>query len=270
MYKKELDDSSAIEIDEKKKPHLRVLSYNIWNNSSYWQERLSTVIRIIKSNSPDVICLMDVNKLCWEELRDTLEKYYIVFQVFLEEGNQSGIVLFCNRDTMQIPENTQPYYYDYNCGTGRIIGVELIHKETGDKVHVLATALDNTPDNDYVRAEQYAVIQKVTKSLKHYILVGDFNIQSHREEIEKKLIASNMSDVWIDMGCPLKAKYTYNGRKNQWARNKKQLRSTRIYSHTSHYNIIGFNMVGLEDPETKFAPSCHYGIMATFEGKSAH
>jgi hypothetical protein len=55
------------------------------------------VIHIIKETNPDVVCLLDVNKLSWETLRATLESTFVMFQVFLEEGNKSGIVLCCNR-----------------------------------------------------------------------------------------------------------------------------------------------------------------------------
>ncbi len=250
---------------------LKVMTYNIWNNRSYWQERTCSVIKILRELQPDVACLLDVNESQYGMLKEALEKYYTVFQGFIEEGNKAGAVFFCNKATVDIVD--QPYFYDYNFAYGCVIGVEVLIKSTGNKVHVVATELDKTPDNDHIRADQVNMIQQVLKPLKHFILVGDFNIYNYREDGEKKLSQCKLIDAWSKIGCPPKIKYTYDCKKNNCFRfsdkvDRTQLRNSRIYYNDTHQiEIKGLSLIGLEhiNPEIPIPPSCFYGLMATFQ-----
>ena len=252
---------------------LKVLTYNIWDQQHYWQERLHAVIRTIKENAPDVVSLLDVNVQCLEVLNQTLSGQYIVFEVFQIEGAEKGIVLLCRRGTVKIPEGTTPYYYDYNSGEGRVIGVEIEILSTGNRVHVLATKFDDHPDNDYIREEQFGVVKRVIKPLKQCIVMGDFNVYGSREGVEKALEQSKLTDTWIKLGCPPRARYTYNGKRNTCVRDKRQLRASRVYfTDTEQLDIRSYCLLGLApiSEEVPIPPSCHYGVLAAFQSNKRH
>jgi endonuclease/exonuclease/phosphatase family metal-dependent hydrolase len=261
LYDRELDFTAV------PKHLIKVLTYNIWDRQEYWQERIEHVVRLIKEHGPDVTCLLDVSENCYNYINDQLEKTYIVFQVFLLEGERTGMVLLCKRDTVNLPEGTQPYYYDFNCGIGRVIGVELKLLSNGERLHVLCTKLDDHRDNDHIRSDQFAVVQQVIKKLRNCIVVGDFNIFRDGEEVQHKIMSSKLNDAWTKMGCPNRVKYTFDGKRNHITQDQSQLRASRIYYMGSHLHIKSLGLIGTNyiSDRLKVRPSCHYGLIGTFQ-----
>lgn len=266
LTKRELEEPN-IEIRTAPRHLIKILSYNVWAEESYWQERIHSVIKNIKDSTPDVACLLDVTQACFDRLMNALESTYILFQVFIEEGNECGMVILCRKETVELPAGTQPYYYDYNVGEGRIIGLELNLRSNGEVINVLCTKLDDHRDNDNIRAEQFQIAHHVIKSLKNLILVGDFNVYSDEEDIEKKISQSKLQDIWITMGCPGKVKYTFDGKKNSCTSDKSQLRATRIYYAGNHLDVKSMGITGTSviSDDVPMPPSCHYGLQACFQ-----
>lgn len=253
---------------------LKVMNYNIWDKVEYWEERVQQVIRIIKDNAPDVCCLHEVSEPCYTYIRDALKSFYLVFQAFIDEGDKVGSVLLCKLDTVSLPEGSQPYYYDfpktsssYERGNGRVIGVELVLKSNGDRVNMLCTKLDDHPDNDHVRNEQFKVVQQVLKGLRNCILAGDFNIFHHDEDIVRELTSSKLMDAWVKLGCPNRVKYTFDGKRNTITADRSQLRASRVYYTGNHFQPKAFSLVGTShiSDSLPIAPSCHYGVIGTFQ-----
>jgi len=246
---------------------LKVLTYNIWDKPEYWQERAEHIVKIIKEHSPDVCCLLEVTEACHNYIQNQIERFYIIFQVFISEGNPSGMVLLCKKDSVDLPEGTQPYYYDFNSGTGRVIGVELELLSNGERINVLCTKLDDHRDNDHIRSDQFSVIQQVIKKLRNCIIAGDFYIFKEGEDIQNKIQTSKLDDAWTKMGCPNHVKYTFDGKRNRITNDRTQMRASRIYYTGSHLHIKSLSLVGTNHISSalKIPPSCHYGLMGTFQ-----
>jgi hypothetical protein len=254
----------------KGKPELlRVMTQNIWDEQHYFQERIHAIIRIIKNRTPDIICLLDVSQTAYGILEKGLGNMYIMFEVFTREGDPSGTVMFCNKNTIVIPDDSQPYYYDYPQG-GRIIGAEVKHIETDYSFHVLATRLDELPDNDNIREAQCEVIYGVVKKIDNYILMGDVNFYSRCEKAEVRL-NSIMIDTWIKIQCPPELRFTYNGATNPIIRNNARIRNGRIYYRSKKDRLLprAMSIVGLENisDEIKIPPSPYYGLEAVYDIK---
>lgn len=261
LYERDIDFTS------KPKHLLKVLTYNIWDKPEYWQERVEHVIKLVREYGPDVCCLLDVSEPCYKCIEKELDRHYIVFQVFIAEGDPVGMVLLCKKETVDLPLDTQPYYYDFTSGHGRVIGVELELLSNGERVHVLCTKLDDHRDNDHIRSDQFSVIQQVIKKLRNCILVGDFNIFRDGEEIQSKIQQSRLDDAWIKMGCPNHVKYTFDGKRNRITQDRSQMRASRIYYMGSHLHIKSMCLVGTSpiSNSLRITPSCHYGLMSTFQ-----
>jgi len=266
ISKRELYDRD-VEFTVAPKHLIKILTYNIWDKQEYWQERIEHLVRLIKEHGPDVCCLQDVSESCYNYLNEQLDKFYIIFQVFLLEGNRVGMVLLCKRDTVNLPDGTQPYYYDFNSGSGRVIGVELELLSNGENLHVLCTKLDDHRDNDHIRSDQFAVVQQVIKKLRNCIVVGDFNIFHDGEEVQHKIMASKLDDAWIKMGCPNRVKYTFDGKRNRITKDRAQLRASRIYYMGSHLRVKSLGFIGTNyiSDSLKITPSCHYGLIGIFQ-----
>jgi endonuclease/exonuclease/phosphatase family metal-dependent hydrolase len=263
--KREINDRD-IDFQPKKLALLKAMTYNVWNKEEYWEGRIDRVVKIIKDQSPDICCLHDVSEQCYKYVQRTLESFYIVFQVFLEEGEKVGTVLLCRKETVDLPEGTQPYYYDFTAGQGRVIGVELIHLSTGEHYHVLCTKLDDRRDNDHIRAEQYDVIHHIIGSIKQCIVMGDFNIHSDTEDIIGRLAESKLIDSWTALGCPSKVKYSSDGKRNHITQDRSQFRNARIYYCCDHLVVRSQSLVGTSkiSDTLPITPSSHYGLVAIF------
>lgn len=264
--KRELYDRD-VDFTAKPKHLLKVMTYNIWDKQEYWQERVEHVVKLIKDNGPDVGCLLEVSENCFNYIQNELEKFYIIFQVFLLEGDSVGMVLLCKRDSVDLPDGSQPYYYDFASGSGRVIGVELELLSNGERFNVLCTKLDDHRDNDHIRSDQFAVVQQVIKKLRNCIVVGDFNIFRESEEIQSKIQASKLNDAWTKMGCPNRVKYTFDGKRNRITNDRTQLRASRIYYSGSHLHIKSLSFIGTNtiSDSLRITPSCHYGLLGTFQ-----
>lgn len=265
IKKRELQEPD-IDIKREARHLIKILTYNIWDKQEYWQERIQHVVKLIKDGFPDVACLLEVSENCYHYVAKMLDPFYIVFQVFIEEGNKSGMVLLCRHDTVSLPTGCQPYYYDFK-SEGRIIGVELVLKSNSERFHFLCTKLDDHRDNDHIRSDQFSVVQHVIKGIKNCILVGDFNIFGDKEEVESKIMKSKLSDAWIKMGCPNRIKYTFDGKRNGITRDRTQMRASRIYYSGSHLSIrsMGLTGTGCISPDVQISPSCHYGLTAVLQ-----
>ena len=265
ITKKELYEND-IDLTVKAKSLLKILSYNIWDKTDYWEERISHVVKLIRDNNPDVCCLLEVSKECYDFLVDALEHSYLLFQVFILENETTGMVLLCNKSTVDLPEGTQPYYYDFQTD-GRIVGVELEMLSTGEKFHVLSTKLDDHRDNDHIRNEQFSLVSKVIKNLKNCIVAGDFNIFKDGEDVESSILSSKLKDSWTKMGCPVRVKYTFDGKRNRITQDTTQLRATRLYYYGSHLDIKSLSLIGTSpiSDQLPIAPSCHYGLLGVFQ-----
>lgn len=246
---------------------LSVMTYNVWSESHYFEERMLYIINIIKDSEPDVVSLIDVNSKSMSLINKHLAKIYLIFEVFSQNEDKSGCVLLCSKKTLTLQEDTQPFYYDYPKGS-RVIGADLTHIQSGFQFSALATRLNDNPDNDHIRDAQCAVLQQVIKDIDHFIVMGDFNIYSHEENAVKRL--NNINDTWVTLNCPIKIKYTFNGFNNPMINKDMALRNSRIYYHskTKVFSPFIMSLVGINNiqdiKEEAVKPSLYYGLESKY------
>lgn len=249
---------------------LRIMSWNVWGGSDtdYLQERMEAVVTAVKREQADVLALLDVSESALSILTEGLVKAYLLFQVFKDSGESTGTVLLCNRSTVKIHDGTQPYYYDFPSGSN-VIGAELNHLQTGLYFNVLATRLNDGPESDHLREGQADIINQVVRSFSNFFLIGDINTYSSKEAVESKL--NHLTDSYLDLQCPSRVRYTYDGVKNSLITSKLQLRNTRLLfkSKTRQLSCLSLSLVGqkpLSDIETE--PSMYYGLSGLYNIKS--
>jgi endonuclease/exonuclease/phosphatase family metal-dependent hydrolase len=266
--KRHLDLPYTLETGLASKVLLKIMTYNIGNGSDerFQTERLLAVVKLVKTNEADVVCLHDVTERQLKVFQDALDSSYLQFQVFVEEKNACGTLLMLRYSTVDIPDGSQPYYYDFTQGDGRIIGTEIIHLPTGYRFHLLTTRMEDGVDNDHVREAQYQVIDQVIKPLKNFVLVGDFNIYRINEAIQQQLDISRMTDFWYALGCPSLVKHT-----NVPTR-QNRLRSARVYTCTTSKKItlvpecmclLGMNNIS---DTVSVTPAHSYALLAIYSG----
>ena len=256
--------------DQKDTAVFSVLTYNIWLEEKYSKERTLKIVNTIKRHMPDIVCLQEVTEYTLDIIKKKLEPYYQNFHSFVEERKSYGMCFLCKRDTVKVLD--RPYYYEYDGITSMsrdIIGCEVeFLKLPKMPFHVMTTHLESLPDNDHLRSEQFDVISEVIKPLKNLVLLGDFNIYSLQEDIERKISNSKLKDSWVEVGCPNRIKHTINYRKNSNVRGKVLSRSDRIYYSTNNpqFSVNKMSLLGLEQTSynVSIPPSYHYGLLAEF------
>jgi hypothetical protein len=224
---------------------LNVLTYNIASGiKNESEENITIRMRVIAKmlldadHLPDIISLLDVTVLGYQTLYKYLVAKYIVFQVFIDEKDKSGEVLLCLRETTEIPEGCQPYYYDLTTGKGRVVGTELFLKTLDININVLLTKLQNEA--------QFPLILQVAQPLSNVLLIGDFLLDKEFDH--------DFSDAWITMGCP-----SYL-REHRLAR---VLYATGLELTIERLTLLGTQVI----KKTNEAPSAHLGLLATFQKK---
>ena len=249
-----------------------IMTYNVWFEEKYIQERTEKIIETIKLYEPDVICFQELTERSYEYLENKLTDIYYIFQIFMSEKNPYGCGIGCKRSSVEIIQ--QPYYYDYNNTkmSRRLIGCEV--KIRGKHFHILNTHLESLPMNDHLRSLQFNTIKQVITPLSNVILCGDFNIIRDDEQINSKIANSKLYDSWIQIGCPSRICYTYNHKKNSNIKGKYQNRLDRIYysvNDESDFNLevkrmalTGLSKINNDIP---IQPSDHFGLLAEFEIK---
>jgi len=253
-----MEKRSILTLSGVRPPTLSILSYNIGAavlSSESEILRMKHIAKILIQHKPDVVCLLDVSIMDFHLLKRLLSVRYILFQVFIEEKNKSGEVLLLSRETTQIVDGTQPYYYDYNQGKGRVLGVDLHFGPFDQGIHVLFCKLDDKLENADIRAAQFEIVKQVLAPLENALLVGDFNIHSIDEPVEAHIESIKLNDAWIKMGCPSDVRIT---------------RNTRIfYTENAPFVPNSLTMVGTALlKKINSLPARHYGLMATFQKAS--
>ena len=219
---------------------LRAVTFNI--DGAIAREKLNIIINYARGNGqqdvqPDILCLLNVKEQGFNYLSAELTNY-VSFQVFISEGDEMGTVIMCNKKTIAISTEEQPYYFDYPRGPGRIIGTGIVHLKSSLTFNVLTA--DVSARNSRVQVE---TLFKVLDGIENYILMGDLECISL--DLETK-----MKDTWTKMGCPNKVKFTATDSNSRLA---------RIYYNSRVLLPKALSLIG-----TKNRVGEHYGLEGTF------
>jgi hypothetical protein len=154
------------------------------------KEKISNLITTIETQAPDILCLTSVTSAVFKSLNSTFNERYVSFQVFEGEEEEHGTVIFCNKETTEISEEEQPYYFDYPKGKGRIIGTGVVHLRSKMTFNILTADIDTL--NESIRNAQVDTLKKVLSEMKETIILGDVG----------DLQELNFRDAWVKIGCP--------------------------------------------------------------------
>jgi len=243
---------------------IRVLTYNLWFDEDTRLERAQQIIHLIKKQQLEIVGLQEVVPETFELLIKYLKTDYLIYQIFIDEKIPYGDCLLLRRDKIKIIE---PYFYDFpkTAMSRKILGCEIQVLGFSTTLHILNTHLESGRNNHELRAHQIQVIQEIINKhgIKNVIILGDFNITSLKEEAEDFLQRTCLNDVWVNIGCPVELKYTYDYRRNSRIQGKFRARLDRIlYQLEFDHLLTGLKLVGVtrEMPP----PSDHFGLQAEF------
>ena len=233
---------------------IKTMTYNLQSTSN---KAFKPLLKEIKEHNCDIIALLSVRAKDYNIIATFLEDIYLAFQVFIDEGEESGEVILCKRETIKISEDDPPYYFDYPKGiNGKIIGTGLIYKK--HLLNLVVVKFNSEIETTHIRDRQSDTLAKIISKLDNYILMGDINTSpNYKETTDEILLDQKMQDCWSLMGCPMRIKYTHENEKS---------RSSRIYFKSKVLNLKAmslFTFKAIKDTSINTISS-NYGLMATF------
>jgi len=258
--------------------HLRIITWNIWFDPINIIERTHTIIKIIKSEQPDFVCLQEVTCETLALLRKQLRDYHL-FEVFSKSGCGYGVcILSHNSKVVVIDELSHPY--PYTMMNRQLLHCRAFIKRFAFSVDILTTHLESCYQSKEIRSLQFETVkEQFNYETNALIFLGDLNI-SHYEPLLNKIKATPLQDAWTTLGCKEEHKWTCDGRTNPNLSGKWHFRFDRIYylSNNSKSNstnnsnnqrkLIPSQMKLLGKDKTSETipnpPSDHYGVLVDF------
>lgn len=254
---------------------ISIMSYNIWFDDTDKENRLISLIDIIKQKNPDIICLQEVTPNVSKYLIVALRDRYNVYPSLVDTSY--GCMIFSRYRIIHGGE------YNYaKTIMGRKLHYIVIEYDAVIR-HNLVIATSHFESEfkkiNEIKIKQYNQAQHILNELYNIygcvVFCADTNILPH-EEMYYISKDTCWLDTWKENGCENSAKYTYDTKLNLNLKKRnfqKQIRSRIDRIIYRGYKLVPLNFKLIKYVEhTKYLnnthtyePSDHFGICADFE-----
>lgn len=250
---------------------ISILSYNIWFDNSMIPERTLSLIHVIETKQPDVICLQEVLP----------ETYHAILYLLIPMGykhffpdkfDQKYDCVIISKHPIKKTKT-----YPYTCSSmGRNLKVTVIEHNDTHQLFVVATthfesAFKRNCENA-AKLHQYGEAQEILNKLSthygHVIFGCDTNILKHEEHsFLTNKEPSIWKDSWEEDGSNKNKKFTYDTFTNEHVKSKNynfiiRNRLDRII-HRGNINVLDFELISKSTNKDLVQPSDHHSVLAT-------
>jgi len=252
---------------------LKVLSLNIWFEDIMEDQRIQSLINLIKYNDIDIICLQEVKPNIYKKLTENLPKYYSYPKnISYHYGN----VIFSKykiSKCLTVPFTTSKMGRNlifakidipHICGDGCVKKIEILvctsHFESEFKKNI--KNIEKLKQYE----ETFELLSKFSFNYKNIIFCSDTNILNNEEEYFDKFTDANFIDSWKVHGNS-NNKFTYDSYCNTYLQLKNpkfRSRLDRILFNCKNLQIIDFILVKNFDSNI-IEISDHFGVLTKFE-----
>jgi endonuclease/exonuclease/phosphatase family metal-dependent hydrolase len=257
---------------------MKIATYNVWNNDI--NIRTEQLVKEINGLDADIVGLQEVPPSFWKELIAQVAYKYNIY--FTYENEDEGLAFLSKH-----PFN-EPFFLNESREFENSMALNIIIEI--NKIKYSITNVHLPWDSVLAKEKQIVSIDKYIHNQKNkvdfFVLLGDFNCTEnssihHYLLGDQSLYGFEAKPYWNDIG---KAYTVLNGLNNmptldfvnnpRWGgKNTNYIPDTcdRIlimesYNWDSVFKIINVNTFGKTvSPETGFAPSDHYGLVANVE-----
>jgi len=231
---------------------LTIMTYNIWSNDIFSEERLTNLLTFIYYYNCDILCFQDVNIELFNKLIHNISlKYpYIISSPNIDKYMNNGLAIFSKYNIVEFFSNK---LIDTN--RDKYLLIAQIKKD--DILYNIATFhLENEIENN-LKIKQFNQILGALSQFNNCVLLGDTSMFTSEEELEyNKQI---WSDGWIIDGSDEKKRYTLDYKNNIFVENNRS-RTDRVFYKNKDFNLINFNLIGESYSPT---PSSHFGLVTS-------
>ena len=240
-----------------------IVTYNVLADKVHYNERVPSLLNILKKSDADIIALQEVAPWFIQELlkEQWIKKYHLP-KLSNNIVAPRGLLILSKNPISNITYDYLPtrQYRAYFITNTNINGVDF----------TIATCHLESPLNaGLIRAKQLEVFFKKLKPFENVIFLGDFNF-GDGEQPETKNIPNAYKDMWT-LTNPKKKGYTWNIEVSSMAKagsfpGEKSRRIDRILYKSSKIIMKSTEILGNEsiDKNKKLFPSDHFGLRGTF------
>lgn len=210
---------------------LTLISYNVMFTDIILQERHTALIKILRYNNPDVICLQEVLASVVPWFIQLLADLYtpIIFEL-LPIGRHYGELIFVKKEIQQISFECVPLPSK--------MGRALQHAEfkKGSEIFHVVTFHLESMNCSKVRRTQLELMWTRFSSLPNVIYCGDTNMTAK----EKYVLPDNVYDSWEEIDQEI-GTFTYHSHR-YWDGNRQQ-RYDKVWI-SNDLKLVGFGVIG--------------------------
>lgn len=248
---------------------MKCLTFNVWMEPIYVQERMQEIIRIITESTPDVVCLQEVTPEIYQIFKQQLSTYTFS-KARLTQGYDVLTLVQRNYKTKFLRVNL-PSIMGRNlevtifsskdksgCQTDWLIGN--FHLESGFfGQHPLAKVKYQQLNICFSIIEDQLEAKRVKNDRKvRCLIMGDTNFGFR----DYPKVHRKWKDAWVIDGKLAEYQFTNNGVTNTNLKHRYKNRMDRIYLRTDLLRLDDFKLVGTKTiPGINIHPSDHYGIL---------
>lgn len=187
--------------------NISIMSYNIRQDTAFdsnerdWGYRKEYLINHIKEQSPDILCMQEVQKKQNNDLVSALEDYDIVWYSRKVDESQEGLSIAYKKDVYELvskdmfwlSETPNQESKGFGAGFLRIcVHAVLRHKELQKNLSVYSVHLEVTSEKAR-KSEIAMIIDRINADENYAIVCGDFNTTKESESYQ--MISNVMNSV---------------------------------------------------------------------------
>lgn len=239
--------------------NITIMSYNTWSEDIFCEERLTNLITLIYYNNCDILCFQELTPYIFNKLihRISLKYPYIVSTPELENCENYGTAIFSKYNIDE--------YFSNELFTNKRKYMLLAKIKINDIVYNIGTS-NLEKDEDTNQCKDFNQILGSLSQFNDCIFLGGIDNNLIENDDKLNLINSELwTDSWVEDGSLLEKQYTMNYKTNIFVKNI-QSRNDRIFYKTNDFNLVNFNIVGINHNPT---PSNHYGLIINLKSKNS-
>eukprot|EP00347_Sterkiella_histriomuscorum_P002487 403367959 len=258
--------------DNEDKTEIKVMTYNVWFDDHFRDERYQVIINMIEQSDADFICLQEVTQAFMSSL---LQNTTIRSTYFISGNHISGYGVL-------ILSKYPSLFYEMPFCTlqGRSLLIcEPLEGITQNQKNLLVGTmhLESNGPNFNIRIKQMQSAFEVMRDIGclDHLFMGDFNFDSTSEDQHKVLIENGYYDVYLDLNDG-KESGTMLGKKDlpQWRPDKiiclKDMpiwkpKDIQIVGKFAIPKFANEDINNVKDDGIIRTPSDHMALLATFE-----
>lgn len=245
---------------------MRILSWNIWFDHLFFDERMKLVADEILSFNPDVVCLQEAVPKSLSILRELLPQY----EWFPNQITQSYQTVIGYHKNTQVDRFYRFRFLNTKMHRHYVM-IECMGPD-GIPINIASAHVESefNPKYNPNKISQISKIAQISNSVNRFVWMGDSNIQNHENQRIKELLTNTTNGKLLDCGqishLPQARINTYDTVANKMNPSiYKDLQSRPDRAFVKNVNVKNFWVLGTKTKPIfgglkTIHPSDHFGI----------